>query len=379
MEKVNTRQEILDTALSLFSTQGYEATSVSQIAEAVGIRKASLYSHFSSKQDILDELMQSVLLQYDKHSIFANADWDDPEFTKDKQDITYDRMVQIIVGQMHYIIHDPTVYRARKMLTIEQFQNPQISLLQAKQNYTDVMRYFTGLIRFLIRLGKLRDDDPETMAAQLCLPISVWINLCDREPEREDEIITLIRKHVRQFFDLYKAESKKDEAMYSEYRVKNIIGSNYSGFTTHCRRVSRAVVIKDGKLLLSHEKNIDKWMLPGGGVEGDETHELCCIREVAEETGYVVKPERCFMVINEYYEDWKYASYYFVCTIEGQTERNLTDREREVGAEPEWLDPDMALDIFSHHSDYTENDENRRGVYLREYIALTELKNGDRI
>lgn len=40
MEKGNTRQQILQAALELFSTQGFEATSMSQIADAVGIRKA---------------------------------------------------------------------------------------------------------------------------------------------------------------------------------------------------------------------------------------------------------------------------------------------------------------------------------------------------
>ena len=72
-EKGNTKQEILEASLDLFSTQGYEATSVSRIAETVGIRKASLYSHFASKQAILDALMQITLEQYERHSIFANA------------------------------------------------------------------------------------------------------------------------------------------------------------------------------------------------------------------------------------------------------------------------------------------------------------------
>ena len=58
MEKGNTKNEILEAALNLFSTQGYEATSILQIAEAVGIRKASLYSHFTSKQEILDVLVR---------------------------------------------------------------------------------------------------------------------------------------------------------------------------------------------------------------------------------------------------------------------------------------------------------------------------------
>ena len=41
------------------------------------------------------------------------------------------------------------------------------------------------------------------MAAQLCLPVSVWLNLCDREPEREDEMIGLIERHGRQFFKMH--------------------------------------------------------------------------------------------------------------------------------------------------------------------------------
>ena len=39
MERGNTKQEILDAALELFSVQGFEATSIAQIAGAVGIRK----------------------------------------------------------------------------------------------------------------------------------------------------------------------------------------------------------------------------------------------------------------------------------------------------------------------------------------------------
>lgn len=91
-------------------------------------------------------------------------------------------------------------------MTIEQFRNIELSQLQTKQNYSDVMNYFTGFISFLIKNGKLIDDEPEIIAAQLCLPISVWINLCDREPEREQEITDLIERYVRQFFKIYQLE-----------------------------------------------------------------------------------------------------------------------------------------------------------------------------
>ena len=115
MEKGNTRDEILNVALDLFSVYGYEATSISQIADAVGIRKASLYSHFASKQEILDNVVETVLTGYAEHSIFANADWDDPGFKKDKEGMTAEDAAKMIQGQVRYIVHDPAISRGRKI------------------------------------------------------------------------------------------------------------------------------------------------------------------------------------------------------------------------------------------------------------------------
>ena len=126
-EKGNTKQVILAAALDLFSTQGFEATSMQQIAEAVGIRKPSLYSHFAGKQEILDELVRTTIEQYEKRSLFAQADWDNPDFTAGKQDITEDDVLQMILKHFCYIVHDPKISRSRKMLTIEQFQNRFLS------------------------------------------------------------------------------------------------------------------------------------------------------------------------------------------------------------------------------------------------------------
>ena len=196
--------------------QGFEATSISQIANAVGIRKASLYSHFENKQAILVAIVKEVLERYAEHSIFALANWDDPDFTKDKQDMTPDAAVQMIQGQLRYILHDPAISRARKMLTIEQFQNADLAKLQTRQNYEDVLRYFTGLVGFLIRQGVLTEDDPEIMAAQLCLPITVWLGLCDREPEREQEVMGLVERHIRQFFRIYGTLSPKPDGRDNE-------------------------------------------------------------------------------------------------------------------------------------------------------------------
>jgi AcrR family transcriptional regulator len=53
IDESSTREKILDIALELFSTQGYDKTSLREIAERLGYSKAAIYYHFASKEDIL--------------------------------------------------------------------------------------------------------------------------------------------------------------------------------------------------------------------------------------------------------------------------------------------------------------------------------------
>ncbi|WP_327269171.1 TetR/AcrR family transcriptional regulator [Streptomyces sp. NBC_01218] len=57
----DTRTEIRAVALELFTEQGYEATSLREIAERLGITKAALYYHFKSKDDIVRSLFTTYL------------------------------------------------------------------------------------------------------------------------------------------------------------------------------------------------------------------------------------------------------------------------------------------------------------------------------
>ncbi len=61
----DTRQRIQDVALELFAEQGYEKTSLREIAERLDVTKAALYYHFKTKEEILvsifDDLTQPIL------------------------------------------------------------------------------------------------------------------------------------------------------------------------------------------------------------------------------------------------------------------------------------------------------------------------------
>lgn len=150
----------------------------------------------------------------------------------------------------------------------------------------------------------------------------------------------------------------------------DIIGENYCGEWKHTRTACRGIIIEDGALLLSYETLTGQWMLPGGGLEPGESEAECCAREVAEETGRLIRTSESILEIDEYYETWKYVNRYFTGETVGWAEKKLTMREKEAGMEPRWLPLDQIIGIFADHARYAKTDEMRRGMYLREYTAL---------
>ncbi|MFJ8012852.1 TetR/AcrR family transcriptional regulator [Streptomyces sp. NPDC096339] len=62
----DTRQRIQDVALELFAEQGYEKTSLREIAERLEVTKAALYYHFKTKEDIIISLFEDVTRPIDE-------------------------------------------------------------------------------------------------------------------------------------------------------------------------------------------------------------------------------------------------------------------------------------------------------------------------
>ena len=88
-----------------------------------------------------------------------------------------------------------------------------------------------------------------------------------------------------------------------------ILGANRFDAFTRTREGSRAIIVQDGMILLSHETVSGWYLVPGGGLESGETPAECCVREVEEETGVIVQPLHQFLTLYEYYEEYRYISY----------------------------------------------------------------------
>lgn len=203
MKQEATRQKILDKALELFSTRGYDAVSVGEIAEAVGIKAPSLYNHFPSKRAIFDAIVEATAAQYeadtDRIDIHVqNVTQDIPAFTEIAADALFEKVRQIF----EYSLHDETISRFRRMMTIEQFRSPELAALYSRRYVERVVDYHAGIFRALIAVGEIPAEGPDTLAMMYVAPVLTLIAICDRQPEREAECLAALEAHVRLFFRL---------------------------------------------------------------------------------------------------------------------------------------------------------------------------------
>ena len=208
MKQDDTKQKILDKALELFSTQGYDSVSVGEIAKAVGIKAPSLYNHFPGKQAIFDAIVESTAAQYeadtDKIDIHVqNAKQDIPVFTEITADALFEKVRQIF----EYSLHNETISRFRRMMTIEQFRSPELAALYSRRYVERILRYHAGIFRALIASGEICAEDPDALAMMYVSPVLTLIGICDRQPEREPECLEKLQNHVQLFFRTVHASS----------------------------------------------------------------------------------------------------------------------------------------------------------------------------
>ena len=152
----------------------------------------------------------------------------------------------------------------------------------------------------------------------------------------------------------------------------NQYGKNYTLPPMFSRIGCRAIIVANGKILLSHEVNTGVYLSPGGGLESGENPEECVIREVREETGYVAEILRPFVNVNEFFYDRVFVSNYFVCKTVGEEKQSLTETEILHGVEPEWVEFEKALEIFGSYESVA--DEELAAQYKREFTVLSKYK-----
>ena len=201
MKPEDTKAKILEKALELFSENGYDAVSVDQIAKAVGIKAPSLYNHFPGKRAIFDAIVEKTARQYEDYTDEINIhvqalSQDLGLFSKISEEHLAEKMRQIF----DFSLHNRDIRQFRRMLTIEQFRSPELSALYSERYVDRMIAYHAGIFRYLAQNGELCAEDPEQLALMYVAPVLTLLGICDREPQREEECVARLEKHVRLFY-----------------------------------------------------------------------------------------------------------------------------------------------------------------------------------
>lgn len=209
MKREDTKKIILEKALELFSTNSYDSVSVGEIARAVGIKAPSLYSHFSSKQAIFDAIVKETAAQYEKYT--DKIDIHVQDAGKDISifsEITEEFLIQKVEQIFSYSLHNETISRFRRMMTIEQFRSPKISAMYTERYVERMIKYHSAIFKNLIASGEIKDENPDTLAMMYVAPVITLLGVCDRQPEREEECVKRLKEHVSLFYRTFNIKAQ---------------------------------------------------------------------------------------------------------------------------------------------------------------------------
>lgn len=200
----NTKDSIIYQALTLFSDKGYEGVSMRDIAGAVGIKAASLYNHFKSKEDIFDSIIEEMSKRYEEAIMKMQVPHGElEEVAQTYMKVTEDKLVNIAKSVFLYFLKDDFASKFRRMLTIEQFRSSKAGDVFQNFFVDGAVNFETALFDKMIREGGFIDCDPYVMALHFYSPLFLLLNKYDRLHDREDEALEIVTRHVKQFSAVY--------------------------------------------------------------------------------------------------------------------------------------------------------------------------------
>jgi AcrR family transcriptional regulator len=205
---MNTKEKILDEALTLFSEKGYANVFVGDIADRVGIKAPSLYKHFKNKQAIFDAIIDQMNRRFEEQAKAMNISGNDASIDASiYKSMSEDQLLKLGREFFLYFLHDDYNRKFRKMLTLEQFHDNDLAKLYSKIYVDDPLSYQGMLFGFMVTAGILKTDNVQIMTLHFYAPIYYLLTICDREPEREPEALKLLDEHIKQFDRIYGREN----------------------------------------------------------------------------------------------------------------------------------------------------------------------------
>ena len=176
----DTKERILTTALALFARDGYEAVSVSDIAQALGMTKGALYKHYRNKRDIFDSML-SRMVELDAGAARQSGV---PEQNLAVDPTGYDRvdwdeLRRFTLSQFRFFTEDAFGCPLRRMLSLEQYRSAEMGRLYQEMVASGPVHYTADIFRQLMARGRMKPSDADALAMQFYAPMYLLIAMAD--------------------------------------------------------------------------------------------------------------------------------------------------------------------------------------------------------
>jgi len=177
LELTGTKGRIIEVSLKLFAQSGYHAVSVRDIAREVGIKDASIYSHFSSKDEILETIVARFQLA------FKTSVPDVSEFERIFKVCSARKFLDEGFNRFKKRLEDQTMVWTYLVLLREKFNGGLASRAWEAHRAT-VIEYVTESFAVMMRMGLISARDPGSLARLYEYPFFLLI---------EDYVLKLCR------------------------------------------------------------------------------------------------------------------------------------------------------------------------------------------
>ena len=159
-------KSMVDAARTLFLKQGYEGTSMEEIAVKSGVSKQTVYKHFADKQKLFSEIILATTAQVDRIvGLIAGPMVETLDLRKDL----------ILLGRQFVAeLMDPRVLRLRRLVIANADRMPELGQTWYEQGFERVLRTLAGSFAALSKRHLLSVEDP-LIAAHHFVGLLLWI------------------------------------------------------------------------------------------------------------------------------------------------------------------------------------------------------------
>lgn len=199
-----TKEQIMEASLELFSQNGFLGTSMSDIASQLKITKGALYKHYESKQKILERIIERMAeLDLERANEYEMPDAKLDNSAESYTHISAEKIREYSIAQFRHWTEEKFSAQFRKMLTLEQFRSKKMSGLYQNYLAAGPLEYMTEIFK------KITKTKPR--AKQLALefygPIFILYSIYDGVSEdKKKSVFVQLEKHIKNFIERLEKE-----------------------------------------------------------------------------------------------------------------------------------------------------------------------------